>query len=171
MTPTSKWMRFVSVNTPNIDFTKDGPTDGNLPEERAASIELGGGTSGVEPIRSCNAPSLTIALCQLCNVATSRCHCCWVATAPGPLTPLPRRRAPDIPARGPRTESRRQVPICCQSGSGIKSSYPRASRPYGGQPPLAQQCKEPNANFRDRHRPWKTKRPTHVLGAMHEFLT
>ena len=129
MTPTSKWMRFVSVSTPNRDFTKYGPTEGNLAKARAASVELGG-RSGLEYVRSSNIPSLTIASCQHRNVANSRC--CWVLTAPGLLlTPLPRRRTPDIPARGPLAESRRREPIRCQSGSGTKSSYPRASRPYG----------------------------------------
>ena len=148
MTPTTKWMRFVSVSTPNIDFTMYGPTDGNLPKERAASVELGGRTSGAESFRSCNTPSLTIALRQHRNVATSRC--CWVVTAPGPLTPLPRRRTPDSPARGPRTERRRQVP------NPAPAKKARAPAVYG-QPPTAQQRKEPNANFGDRHRPWKTK--------------
>ena len=83
----------------------------------------------MESVRSSNTPSLTIASCQHRNVANSRC--CWVLTAPGLLMPLPRRRTPDIPARGPLAESRRREPIRCQSGSGTKSSYPRASRPYG----------------------------------------
>ena len=128
MTPTSKWMRFVSVSTPSRDFTKYGPTEGSLAKARAASVELGG-RSGLESVRSSNTPSLTIASCQHRNVANSRC--CWVLTAPGLLMPLPRRRTPDIPARGPLAESRRREPIRCQSGSGTKSSYPRASRPYG----------------------------------------
>ena len=63
MTPTSKWMRFVSVSTPNRDFTKYGTTDGNLAKARAASVELGVRPSGVESGRSSNNPSLTIALC------------------------------------------------------------------------------------------------------------
>ena len=63
MTPTSKWMRLVSVSTPSIDLTKYGPTYGSPYKERVASVKLGGGTSGVGSVRSCNAPSLAIALC------------------------------------------------------------------------------------------------------------
>ena len=65
-------MRFVSVNTPNRDFTKYGPKDGNLAKARAASVELGW-RSVSESVRSSNNPSLTIALCQHRNVANARC--------------------------------------------------------------------------------------------------
>ena len=119
MTPTSKWMRFVSVSTPSRDFTKHGPTEGSLAKSRAASVELGG-RSGLESVRSSSTPSLTIASCQHRNVANSRC-CCWALTALGLLMPLPRRRTPDIPARGPLAESRRREPIRCQSGSAPKA--------------------------------------------------
>ena len=78
---------------------------------------------------------------------------------------------PDIPARGTLAISRRRELIRCQSGSGIKSSYPRAPQPYGVNQPVAHQREERNADFWDGHRPWKTKRPAHVPGAMHEFLT
>ena len=35
----SKYMRFVSVSTPNRDCTKCGPTDGSLAKARAVSVE------------------------------------------------------------------------------------------------------------------------------------
>ena len=78
MTPTSKWMRFVSVSTPSRDFAKYGPTEGSLAKARAASVELGG-RSRLESVRSSKTPSLTIASCQRRDVANSRC--CWALMA------------------------------------------------------------------------------------------
>ena len=104
-------------------------TRGRQPCKGASCICRAGWAFRVGICQICQQPSLTIASCQQHTVANSRC--CWVLTAPGLLMPLPRRRTPDIPARGPLAEGRRREPIRCQCGSGIKSSYPRASRPYG----------------------------------------
>ena len=127
------------------------------------------GLSGVESGRSCNGPSLTIAVRQLCNVATSRC--CWGVTAPGPHNGI---TSPPYPTHsGPRPAYReseaRGNPMPIRIGH--QKLVPESVPAVRGQPPVAQQRKELNADFGDRHRPWKTKPPAHVLGATHKFLT
>ena len=172
MTPASKRMRSVSANNANTDFTKRGPTDDSFAEDQAATVELGGGSAGSASVNSCNSASFTLQPCQHCNVATSRC--CWVVSAPGPETPRPRRRRTlDValsaprPARCEMEAKQNPMPIRFQLQELVPQSIPAVR----GQPPVAQQRKHPDANFRGQRRPRKTKSPAHILRVTDEFLT
>ena len=166
MTPTSKWVRFVSVSTPNRDFTKYGPTEGNLAKARAASVELGG-RSGLESVRSSSTPSLTIASCQHRNVKCRQLALLLGADRPwltDAITSPPYARH-----SGPRPACReseaRANPMPIRIGH--QKLVPKSAPAVRGQPPVPHQREEPNADFWDGRRLWKTKRPAHVPGATH----
>ena len=164
MTPTSKWMRFVSVSTPSRDFTKYGPTEGSLAKARAASVKLGG-RSGLESVRSCSTP---------CVVPAPQCRqLALLLGADRPWLTDAITSPPHARHSGPRPACReseaRANPMPIRIGH--RKLVPKSVPAVRGQPPVPHQREEPNADFWDGRWLWKTKLPAHVPGATHDFRT